>query len=166
MEIDHYLFFLDYDWHLHKLENPVQLKLTNWFWRRLLKLSWYFIYLSLFGKMLPHVALYSNKLEHVLPWNALCQVWKKLGQWFWREWFWLCRQFIIAIQIFLSPFGVWPFIWKKTPELPFTHECFVPLVEIGPVVLVKKKKMLSKKLQTNKQIYSLYYSSPQSFARK
>ena len=41
---------------------------------------------------------------------------------------------------------------KKTSELPFTHECFVPLVEIGPVVLVKKKKMLSKKLQINRYI--------------
>ena len=31
------------------------------------------------------VTLHLNKLEFPLPKNALCQVWLKLAQWFWRR---------------------------------------------------------------------------------
>ena len=39
-------------------------------------------------------ALHLNKLESPLPQNALCKVWLKLGQWFWR------RRFLKIFNVF------------------------------------------------------------------
>ena len=85
-------------------------------------------------------ALYLNKLESPSPKDALCQVWLKLAQWFWR------RRFLNFVNVFhyfviISPCkraGL--FIW--TNWIPFIQRCFVPtLVENGQVVLEKKMKM-------------------------
>ena len=62
-----------------------RLKLAQWFWRRFLN---FFNVFSLFCIDLPLEKgedLYLDKLEFPLPKDALCQVWLKLAQWFWRR---------------------------------------------------------------------------------
>ena len=72
------------------------LKLAQWFWRRI-----FFNFvnvLSLFRNYFPLEkgrALNLNKLESPSPNDALCQVWLKLAQWFWR------RSFFNFINLFL-----------------------------------------------------------------
>ena len=80
--------------HLNKLISPshknalcqVWLKLAQWFWiRRFFNFVNVF---SLFRNYLPlekSGALHLNKLESPSPKDALCQVWLKLAQWFWRR---------------------------------------------------------------------------------
>ena len=79
--------------HLNKLESPspndalcqVWLELAQWFWRRFFNFVNVF---SLFCYYLPLEkggALHLNKLESPSPKDALCQVWLKLAQWFWRR---------------------------------------------------------------------------------
>ena len=64
----------------------VWLKLAKWFWRRrFFKAVNLFL---LFPNYLPFgkgVALHLNNLESPSPRDTLCQVWLKLGQWFWRR---------------------------------------------------------------------------------
>ena len=75
------------------------------------------------------VAVYMNKLESPSSKDALCQVWLKLDQWFWR------RRFLNFVNVF-SPFRNHPL--EKGRGSSFKG-CFVPsLVEIGPAVLEKK----------------------------
>ena len=70
------------------------LKLAQWLWRR-----GFFNFVnvfSLFHNYLPlekSRALHLNKLESPSPEDALCQVWLKLAQWFWRR-RWKCEKFI------------------------------------------------------------------------
>ena len=89
--------------HLNKLESPspkdalcqVWLKLAQWFWRRRF-LNFVNIF-SLFRNYLPLEkggAHHLNKLESPSPKDALCQVWLKLAQWFWR------RRFLNFVNIF------------------------------------------------------------------
>ena len=114
--------------HLNKLISPshkddfcqVWLKLAQWFWRR--KFLNFVNVFSLFRNYLPlgkGRALHLNKLESPSPNNALCQIWLKLAQWFWR------RRFLNFINVF-----------------SLFRNC-LPLekFEIGPVVLEKKMKM-------------------------
>ena len=44
----------------------------------------YFPYFVIISPLEKDVALHLNKLESTLPKDALCQVWLKLAQWFWR----------------------------------------------------------------------------------
>ena len=44
----------------------------------------YFPYFVIISPLEKGVALHLNKLESTLPKDALCQVWLKLAQWFWR----------------------------------------------------------------------------------
>ena len=80
--------------HLNKLESPllkdalcqVWLKLARWFWRR--RFFNFVNVFSLFRNYLPleeGEALHLNKLKSPSPKDALCQVWLKLAQWFWRR---------------------------------------------------------------------------------
>ena len=67
--------------------------------------SMYMMYFLLFRNYLPlkGPALYLNKLESPSPKGALCQVWLKLAQWFWRRI--LCKWTYvqeILIQYFLG----------------------------------------------------------------
>ena len=90
--------------HSNKLEFPspkdalcqVWLKLAQWFWRgRFLNFINVF---SLFPNKLPMGkgrALHLNKLEFPSPKDALCHVWLKLAQWFWR------RRFFNFVNVFL-----------------------------------------------------------------
>ena len=89
--------------HLKKLESPspkdalcqVWLKLAQWFWRRRF-LNFVNVF-SLFRNYLPlgkGGALLFNKLESPSPKDALCQVWLKLAQWFWR------RRFLNFVNVF------------------------------------------------------------------
>ena len=82
--------------HLNKLESPspkdalwqVWLKMAKWFWRRRF-LNFVNVF-SLFLNYLPLEkcgALHLKKLESPSPKDALCQVWLKLAQWFWRRFF-------------------------------------------------------------------------------
>ena len=85
-----------------------------------------------------------SSLESPSPKDALCHVWLKLpvAQWFWRKRF-SCVWFnAILLICYHSPMKmVWPFIWKKA-WIIVTKVYFVPsLVEIAPVVQVKKMKM-------------------------
>ena len=71
-------------------------KMAQWFWRRrfLIVLN----VLLLFHNYLPFekgVALHLNKLESSLPKDALCPVWLKMAQWFWRRRFFNFRYFVI-----------------------------------------------------------------------
>ena len=79
--------------HLNKLEFPspkdalcqIWLKLAQRFWRRFLNFVNVF---SLFHNYLPLKeggALHLIKLKFPSPKDALCQVWLKLTQWFWRR---------------------------------------------------------------------------------
>ena len=89
--------------HLNKLESPspkdalcqVWLKLTQLVKiRRFLNLVNVFL---LFGNYLPLEkggALHLNKLESPSPKDALCQVWLKMAQWFWR------RRFFNFVNVF------------------------------------------------------------------
>ena len=80
--------------HFNKLESPspkdalcqVWLKLVQWFLRR--KFSNFVNEFLQFRNYLPLEkggALHLNNLESLSPKNALCQVWMKLAQWFWRR---------------------------------------------------------------------------------
>ena len=80
--------------HLNKIESPspkdalcqVWLKMAQWFLRRRF-LNFVNVF-SLFRNYLPLEkggALHLNKLESRSAKDALCQVWLKLAQWFWRR---------------------------------------------------------------------------------
>ena len=72
--------------HLKDALCQVWLKLAQWFWRRRF-LNFVNVF-SLFPNYLPFEkggALHLNKLESPSPKDALCQVWLKLAQWFWRR---------------------------------------------------------------------------------
>ena len=70
--------------------------------------------------------------------DALCQVWLKLAQWFWRRRFF--KNFFKVFSLFRNYLPLGP-SFEQT-WIPFTQGYFVPsLVEIGPVVLEKKMKM-------------------------
>ena len=82
--------------HLKKLESTspndalcqVWVKLAKWFWRRRF-LNFVNVF-SLFRHYLPlekAITLHMNKSEPPSPRDALCQVWLKLDQWFWRRFF-------------------------------------------------------------------------------
>ena len=94
------------------------------------------MYFALFKNFLllaESVALHLNKLESPSPKDALCQVWLKLDQWFWR------RRFLNFVNVFSLFRNYLPL---EQTWIPFTQGCFVPsLIEIGPVVLEKKMKM-------------------------
>ena len=106
------------------------LKLAQRFWRRRI-LNFVNVF-SLFRYYLPLEkgrVLHLNKLESPLPKDALCQVWLKLDQWFWR------RRFLNFVNVF-SPFRNHSLEKGRGPSF---KGCFVPsLVEIGPAVLEKK----------------------------
>ena len=63
------------------------LKLAQWFWRRRFFkiLSTYFRYFVNYLPLEKDGAINLNKLESPSPKDALCQVWLKLAQWFWRR---------------------------------------------------------------------------------
>ena len=66
----------------------VWLKLAQWFWSR--RFFNFVNVFSLFRNYLPLEkgrALHLNKLESPSPKDALCQVWLKVVQWFWRRFF-------------------------------------------------------------------------------
>ena len=77
-------------------------------------------------------ALHLNKLESPLTNDALCQVWLKLAQWFWRRKFFKFSQCILAIL-------TGPFFWTNLNPLYTRMLC----AKFGwkPVVLGKKMKM-------------------------
>ena len=73
----------------------VWLKLAQWFWRKIF-LNFVYVF-SLFRNYIPLEkggALHLNKLESPSPNDALCQVWLKLAQWFWR------RRFFNFVDVF------------------------------------------------------------------
>ena len=67
--------------------------MVQWFWRRR-----FLNFVNLFSLFPNYLllekggALHLNKLESPLPKDALCQVWLKLAQWFWRR-RWKCEKF-------------------------------------------------------------------------
>ena len=79
--------------YLKKLESPspkdalcqIWLKLAQWFWRRFLN------FVNVFSPFRNYLALekggaqHLNKLESPSSKDALCQVWLKLAQRFWRR---------------------------------------------------------------------------------
>ena len=94
--------------HLNKVESPlpkdglceVWFILAQWFWRRRIFKFRQFLG-GLFCNYLPldkGGALQLNKLESPSPKDALCEVWLKLAQWFWRRRFFKFRQFIFAFS--------------------------------------------------------------------
>ena len=90
-------------------------------------------------------------LESPLPKDALCQVWFKLAQWFWR------RRFFNFYNVFfafcqLSPLGKGQGPLFEQNWIPFIQGYFVPsLVATGPVVLEKKWKIGKVYRQTDRR---------------
>ena len=133
--------------HLNKLESPspkdalcqVWLKLAQWFWRRRF-LNFVNVF-SPFCNYLPlkkSRVLHLNKFESPSSKDALCKVWLKLAQWFWRRRFLNVCQCILAFSQ-LSLLGKGRGHSFEQTWIPFTQGCFVTsLVEIGSVVLEKK----------------------------
>ena len=81
--------------------------------------------------------LHSNKLESPSSKNALCQVWLKLAQWFWRRGFFNVVNMFLLFCNYLPMEKSWALHLNKLES--FTQEYFVSsLVEIGSVVLEKK----------------------------
>ena len=115
----------------------IWLKLAQWFGRR--RFFNFVNVFSLFRNYLPlekGEALHLNKTESPSPKDALCQVWLKLAQWFWRRFFYFVNVFL-RFHNYLPLKKGGPFI--EDTRIPFTIVCFVPsLVEIGSVVLEKK----------------------------
>ena len=75
------------------------------------------LYFSLFCNYLPlekNAALHLNKLESPLPKDALCQVWLKLAQWFWR--IWKCESNKITCLLFH-----WYGFWKSKTLTSLFH---------------------------------------------
>ena len=79
-----------------------------------------------------------NKLESTSPKDALCQIWLKLAQCFWR------RGFLNSVNVFSLFQKFSPLRKGRSPSfiqnwILITQRCFVPsLVEIGSVVQEKK----------------------------
>ena len=66
---------------------------------------------SLFRNYLPFEkdgALHLNKLDFPSPKDALCKVWLKLAQWFWRRRFFLILSMYFRYFIIISP-------WRRVP---------------------------------------------------
>ena len=76
------------------------LKMAQWFWKRFLS------FINVFTLFRNYMylplerggALHLNKPESPSPKNALCQVWLKLAQWFWRRKFFKLCQCVFAIS--------------------------------------------------------------------
>ena len=68
------------------------LKLTHWCWlRRFWNIVGIFSLYRYYLSLETGVAFHLNKLEFPWPKDALCQVWLKLAQWFWkRRWIHVC----------------------------------------------------------------------------
>ena len=67
--------------------------MAQWFWRRrILNIFNIVLHFCYYLPLEKGVALYLSKLESPLPKDALCQVWLKLAQWFWRR-SWKCEKF-------------------------------------------------------------------------
>ena len=107
--------------HLNKLESPsprpkINCTMFGWNYRSSSGGAEFLISLnvfSLFRNYLPLKkggALHLNRLEFLLSKNALCQVWLKLTQWFWRKRFFLFRNSLS------SPLGkrCYPFNGRNT----------------------------------------------------
>ena len=59
-----------------------------------------------------------SKIESTSPKDALCQVWLKLAQWFWRKRFLNILSMNFRYFFIIFPFkGVWPFIWTNLNPL-------------------------------------------------
>ena len=92
--------------------------MAQWLWRRnflnFINVFWLFrnyLHLEKGG------ALHLNKLESPLPKDALCQVWLKLAQWFWRRFF-LISSMYFHYFIIISPWKrARPFIWTNMNPL-------------------------------------------------
>ena len=75
---------------------------------------------SLFRNYLPLekcMALHLNKLQSPLPKDALCQVWLKLAQWFWRKRFFNSSMYFRNILIISPCKRAGPFIWTNLNPL-------------------------------------------------
>ena len=98
------------------------LKLAQWFWRR--GLFNFVNVFSLFHNYLPLEkgrALPLNKLESPSHKDALCQVWLKLAQWFWRRRFLnVIHVFLIYLLLSLVEKGLTLYLNKLQYPLPFS----------------------------------------------
>ena len=102
--------------HSKKLKSPslkeslcqVWLKLAQWFWRWRLQ-NFVNVFL-LFRNHLPlerDSTLHLNTLESPSLKDALCQVWLKLAQWFWRRRFFNLVNVFSLFHNYESVFSVW-----------------------------------------------------------
>ena len=83
-------------------------------------------------------ALHLNKFESPSSKDALCQVWLKLAQWFWRRRFLNCVNVFSLFRNYL-PLEKGGVLHLNKNEFPSYQGYFEPrLVEVGSVVLEKK----------------------------
>ena len=93
--------------------------------------------------------LHLNNVESHSTNDALCQVWLKLAQWFWRRTIFEISSLYFRYLTIISPWKRRGPLFKQTWIL-FTQGYFVSsLVEIGPVVLEKKMKIWKVYRQTD-----------------
>ena len=82
-------------------------------------------------------ALFLSKLESPSPKDALCQVWLKLTQWFWRRFL----NFVNVFSLFRNylPLEKGGVLHLNKLESPSTNDVFFQvLLKFGPVVLEEK----------------------------
>ena len=96
--------------YFNKFESPspkdalclVWLKLAQWFLRRkFLKFVNVFLLFRYYLPLEKGVAIHLNKIESPSPKDALCQVWLKLAQWFWRRSFFNIFNIILLFRYYL-----------------------------------------------------------------
>ena len=117
---------------LHPRMHCASLKLAQWFWRR--RCFNFVNVFMLFRNCLALEkggALHLNKLESPSPKDAVCQVWLKLAQWFWRR-RWKCEKFTDRWTVGLTTDDRWSekFTWafssgelkRQTPYIK--KDCF------------------------------------------
>ena len=116
------------------------MKLSHWFWRRrFLNVVNVF---SLFRNYLPlekGMALHLDTLESPSIKDALCQVWMKLAQWFWR------KRFLYFVNLYLlliisSWKRTWFFSWTN---LDSSHQRVLSFDKKGPLSLEKTIFLIS-----------------------
>ena len=71
------------------------------------------------------VAFYlKKKIESPLPKKALCQVWFRMAQWFFRRSFFLFSSMYFRYLVIISPWkNAWPFIWTNFNSLQPSMIC-------------------------------------------
>ena len=121
-----------------------RLKIAQWFWRRFLNFVNVFLLFHnyMYLPLKKDVAHHLNKLDSPSSKDALCQVWLKIAQWFWRRFLNFVNVFLLFHNYMYLPLEKDVALHLNKLDSPSPQGSFVSsLVEIGTVVLKKKLSM-------------------------